>query len=49
MLLEGFFKGIGGLAFAFEVFGEILLADLLAHDACCHVEQRERTTPGHRL
>ena len=25
MLLEGLFEGVGGLAFAFEVFGEVLL------------------------
>ena len=49
MLLEGFFEGVGGLAFAFEVFGEVLLVGWLACDARCHAEQREGTTPGHRL
>lgn len=38
VLLEGFFDGVGGLAFAFEVFGEVLLVQLLACDACRHAE-----------
>ena len=27
VLVKGFFNGVGGLAFAFEVFGEVLLVD----------------------
>ena len=36
MLLEGFFEGVGGFAFAFEVFGVVLLVVgyALACDAC---------------
>ena len=30
VLLEGLFEGIGGLAFALEVFGKVLLVDVLA-------------------
>ena len=34
VLLEGSFNGVGGLAFAFEVFGVVLLEALLAHGTC---------------
>ena len=50
MLLEGLFERVGGLAFAFEVSGEIFLVggSLVFVDEC-DVDWRRRTMPGHRL